>query len=1129
MGLKIIYGRSGCGKSQYCFNDIKGRIEKEQGNYNTKKIYIITPEQFSYTAEKKLLEILEDDAVINAEVLTFERMAHRVLTEVEGSNKKSISKSGKAMLIYNILSENKSKLKFLGKTQENVELVATAITEFKKHNVRPENLENAIKEANNKYLKTKLSDLNLMYQKFEENIENKFIDENDNLTKLVEKIDETDMFDETTIYIDEFAGFTSQEYKIIKKLLKKAKEVNVTICTDSIESNKIKESDIFYANKKTIKNLIDLSEEKEIELVPLYTLHRFKNKELLHLEENLYKIPYKKYEQENENIEVFLANNQYSEIENIAREIEKKVRYGGYRYKDISVITKNIDTYSGLIKAIFPKYQIPVFIDEKKDLNQNILVKFILALIEIFSKNWSYEAMFNYIKTGLLDITEEEIWALENYALKWGIKGDKWYKDNWEFDTETNIEVVEIKNKIVEPLLKLKNRIYLEKDVESITKAIYEFLIENKIDKKIANKIEKLEQINKLELANEYKTSYDIIINLLDEMVTLFGKTKISFEKYIELIKIGLKSSELGKIPANSDVVIIGDVDRSRSHKVSIIYIIGLNDGAFPNVHKDEGFLNDSDRENLKNGGIELAKGTVELLYDDNFNIYKALTTAEEKIYLSYASADYEGKSLRLSIFIIKLKKIFTKLKEKSDIIEKSEEILNKTTTFDELLINIRNCKDGKEINPIWFDIYDLYKKDKEWKDKLDKSIKGLNYTNNPERINKENIDKLYGETLKTSVSRLEQYRSCPFSFFLKYGLSLKEKETFKVQSIDTGNFMHDIIDRFFNIISEKEINVKEITEEELEQIIKNIIAEKLNLKKNYIFTSTEKYKVLTYRLEKLIKRAMKYLIYSLKVSDFEVLGNEVEFKKEAEYPPIILKTDDNKKIEITGKIDRIDIANNSDGKFIRIIDYKSSTKNIDLNQVVAGLQIQLLTYLDAVTNIEGAEPAGVLYFNLIDPIIKSDKNLTDEEIEIEIRKQFKMQGLILADVNVIRIMDKTIEPSKASEVVPAYIDAKENVSKTRSNAINKEEFANLQRYINKVIKDISQEILGGNIELKPYNKNGKTPCEYCKYKPICQFNSGICKNSYNYINNISKDAILEMIKIKKNDVVMPEKTDKQL
>ena len=569
-----------------------------------------------------------------------------------------------------------------------------------------------------------------------------------------------------------------------------------------------------------------------------------------------------------------------------------------------------------------------------------------------------------------------------------------------------------------------------------------------------------------------------------------------------------------GKIPQAQDQVIIGDIDRSRSHKVKVIFIIGVNDGVFPSINKDEGFFNDSDRQVLKEHGLELAKGTIDRLYEDNFNIYKAFSTAEEKIFLSYSSSDSEGKSLRGSVLVSKIKRIFTKLEEESDIIKDTEEILTKQTTFEKLLENIRNFKDGKEINPIWFDVYEYYKNDDLWKEKLNKSLLGLSYTNMPEKINEDLALKLYGKTLKTSVSKLEQYRSCPFSFFLKYGLKLSDKQDFNINALDTGSFMHDVIDEFFCIIREKNIKPKEIKEEDLEEIIENIINEKLNLNKNYIFTSTPKFKVLTNRLKRVIKQSIKYIIEGLKHTDFDVIGNEVEFKNGSDYPPIILDLQDGKRVEITGKIDRIDLAQNADGKYIRIIDYKSSVKNIDLNEVVAGLQIQLLTYLDATCKIEEMLPAGVLYFNLIDPIIKSNKSMTDEEIEQELRKKFKMQGLILADVNVIKMMDKNLEKG-ASAVVPAYIDKEGNLSKSKSNAITKEQFTILQKYIQKTIKEISKEILSGSIDLKPYynTKTKKTPCEYCEYKPICGFNKGFCKNEYNYISNLDKSIVLDMIK----------------
>ena len=902
-----------------------------------------------------------------------------------------------------------------------------------------------------------------------------------------------------------------------------ASQVTINVCTDSLEESNSPDTDIFYANKQTVQKIKDVAKEANVKMdkpVFMENVWRFKNDELKHIEKNLYSIPYKKYENENlKNIHLFLANNQYSEIENIAIKIVKLVKNEGYRYRDISIITKNLDTYSNLCKVIFNKYQIPVFIDEKKDLSQNIIVKYLLSILEIFAKNWSYESVFNYIKTGFLDIEPEEIYALENYCLKWGIKYSKWYKGEWNFHDEDDINRAqierfrEIRKIIVNPLIKFKENLLGTNSAKEITKRLYEFLIENEIDRKLEEKREELLNLNKVEIATEYETSWKIIMQVLDEIVLVFGDEKITFERYMQILKTGLGNSNLGKIPGTQDQVILGDIDRSRSHKIRTVFIIGLNDGMFPSVNKNEGYFNDNDRAILKENGIELAKGTIERLYEDNFNIYKAFTAASESIYLSYSSSGADGKTLRASMLVSKIKKLFPTIKEDSDIIKKESEILIENNTFEELLNQLRDYKDeDKDLDDKWITAYNYYMGNENWKYKLVNSLKAISYTNMPERINKENIEKLYGKTLKTSVSRLEQYKSCPFSYYLKYGLNISEKDSFKVDSLDTGSFMHDTIDTFFNIVRERNIKIKFLTEEETNDIIEEIINEKLGLNKNFIFSSAPKYKVLAARLKRVVKKSMKYILESLKYSDFEVLGNEVEFKEGKEYSPIIIDLENGKKAEITGKIDRIDIAKTAEDKYIRIIDYKSSVKNIELNSVYAGLQLQLLTYLDAACKEEDVLPAGVLYFNLIDPIIKSSKNMSEEDIENEIRKKFKMQGLILADINIVKMMDNKLEKG-ASTIVPAYIGKDGDLSQTKTSGVSRKQFEYLQKYMNKIIKQISEEIMSGNIDIHPYYKKKKTSCDYCKYKAICGFDTANSNNQYNYINETEKNAVLEMIK----------------
>lgn len=561
MGLRFIYGTAGTGKSKFCFNEIKNNIK------NKEKIYIITPEQFSYSAEKKLLEEINTNASVNAEVISFNRIANRVFTEVGGANEVLISKSSKAMLIYSILEKEKKNLKFLNSSDDNIDIILKEITEFKKHNITTLNIDEENKKIENPELNQKLNEINLIYKIYEENIKNKFIDEEDILTKLAEKIPESKMFDNSIVYIDEFAGFTKQEYNIVEKILEKAKQVNITICADNLEENTNKESDIFYFNKQFAKLLTDCGQnvdKKQEKSILLKNKYRFKNIELKHLEENIYNNSYNIFKNEPKNIKLFLASSPYTEIEKIAQEINKLVREEKYKYNEIAIITKNIENINNIAKAIFSKYNIPIFIDEKSEITENILIKYILSILEIYTTNWSTEAVFNYIKSDFLEINKKDIYKLEKYCQKMGINRNKWYKNNWK-------ENENLRKIIVEPLLKLKQEIDKEKSAKNISENIYKYLIKNNIEEKINKKINK---IKNEEIKKEYKASLNILIDVLDEIVTFFKDEKITIQKYKEILKIGLKNKEFGKIPQNIDQVILGDIDRTRSHKVKAVFIL---------------------------------------------------------------------------------------------------------------------------------------------------------------------------------------------------------------------------------------------------------------------------------------------------------------------------------------------------------------------------------------------------------------------------------------------------------------------------------------------------------------------------------------------------------------------------
>ncbi len=1232
--MEIIYGRAGTGKSEYIFNDIKQ-------SHASNNVYIITPEQFSFTAEKRLLDTLTEGATVKVEVLSFERMAYRVIKQMNEFDKPMLSKSGKSMIIFDAINKHQKELKFLGKSLENVDMIITQITEFKKHNISVEKLKSQVDNTKDEYLKAKLNDMYIMYKCLEDKIcsDNKdylFLDENDLLTILADNIENSHLFDNAIFYIDEFSGFTKQEYSVISKLNNIAAKIYVTVCSDDTKITSAPEADIFYDNKQTIQSLKkcvqdednysigskiatnELADEgnssinrdctnnnkvsnENLDEIKLEKNYRFKNEELYHLEKNLFNIPYNIYQKDVKNIELYLAENQYAEIENVARKISNLVRNENYRYKDIAVISKNVDSYSSLCKAIFNEYDIPVFIDEKKDITQNIFIKYVLSILEIFSKNWSYESVFNYLKTGFVKV--DNIYELENYCLKWGIKGNTWYKEKWNFEKDKNANNFnDDQQKIIEPLLEFKNKLLGRKDATQISSCLYEFLLNNVLNKifindNVNNKydnrleknktnidLEKSDKVNQIKANDlgeqdkknvalnieEFEECWNLVIDLLNEITQIFRNQNMSFEDFTNILQTGLSTKELGQIPPTQDKVTIGDVNRSRTHAIKAVFIIGVNDGVFPSTLGSEGFLNDTDRNNLKQEGFELAKGTLEKMYEENFNIYKAFTSAEEKLFVSYSSADNDGGALRKSLYITRLKNIFPKLieqiasenneeniinenekkieqqnvdknnsnEEKSELVDNIvENISTINVTFSNLINNLGNSR--------WIEVYKWYEKNEP--KRLSKALEGLKFTNVPQILTKENTDSLYGKNLTTSISKLESYMSCPFSYYLKYDLKLSDKEKLDIKPIDTGSFMHEVIEKFFNLAN----NVKELNEDDMKKIIDKIVGEELS--KYNKFTMTAKYRILVQRLKRVLYTSIKYIVESLKNSEFDVMGTEVAFGNQANkindeenrksdnfeisgnqtaidntnqnikneekisYPPIKMKLDNGKQISIIGKIDRIDIAKMPDGKYIRIIDYKSSTKDIDLNKVIAGLQLQLITYVDAVCKNEENQvlPAGALYFTLIEPkLAKNPREMTEEKIEELIKQNYKMNGLILADVNVIKAMDTTLENGQSSNIVPATLNTSGEINYTKSSTVTKDEFENLQKTTTKIIKKISQEILSGNIELRPYyNAKGKnTPCQYCEYKSICQFNPKFKNNNYRYVANRKKQEILDEI-----------------
>ena len=1119
MGIRFIYGRAGSGKSTYCLNSIKNRLNDNNGNT---LIYLV-PEQYTFQRETMLLKDVGEEGLLRAQVLSFKTMAQKVFDECGGRVHDRMRDVGKSMLIHKILQESEENLQYfnrISKEQGFTDIISETITEFKKYNVTPSVLREGLTKIDDEELKSKLTDLANIFEKFDISISENLVDTDDELTYLANKLNNCSLYDNAEIWIDEFTTFTPQQMEVIKGLAKKCKEVNIALCMDEVSSGDDSEvTDIFNSLKTTELRILNMMRDEHIGYEKPVNLidnknNRFKyNHELKHLEKYFFTYPFKSYKQDVNTIRLYKANNSYDEVENVAKEILRFVRDKGYRFRDISVVCRNIDDYEKIATVIFNEYDIPFFLDKKIDILSNPLIVLILSSIEVMIRNWSYESVFKYLKSGLVNIDSNEIDILENYVLANGIKGFKWTNE-LSISEEDNDEIdpIKVMIKVREPLIKLHSRIRGNKSVKAICTAIYEFLIELDCFNRIEEWISEFDEYGMQSKVMEYQQVSEIVIDILDQAVDVIGEDLITINEFYKILNAGFQNREIGIIPVALDQVNIGGIGRIKGRNVKVLFIVGVNDGVLPAANKDEGILSDRDRDLLKENGIELSSSTRAKVFEEQYMVYTALTLASDYLMISYPMADFEGKSLRASIVIPRLKRIFPKLIEESDLFnlkEKSDKYSKVTApipTFNELILALRRNYENEDVEDYWKDVYCWYKDKEEFYNKSGNILEGLKYSNDGEVVAREKLKKLYSikdGRLLFSVSRLENYAECPFSYFIKYGLKARDRKVYEFSAPDLGSFMHEILDEFTNKVKRERISWSELNSERCRNIVSDLIEKKLIEDSNSILNSSKKYKYFTNRFKRVIAKSVSVLAEQMRKGQFEIFSNEFQFGNLRDGAPIKLELPSGEEVYLTGRIDRIDSLDLHGNTYIRVIDYKSGSKKFDLNELYYGLQIQLLVYLDAILkNSEyilhtQAMPGAILYFKIDDPIIKSKSELQDEEIRKQVLDKLKMNGLLLKDAELVKAMDNDMETY--SLVIPATFK-KDGDFSSNSSVITEEQFNILREYVNFKMIELCEDMLSGKIRIEPCKNQRTSYCDYCDYSAICQFDTSIKDNKYKLV-----------------------------
>ncbi|KYC97202.1 hypothetical protein B4102_0857 [Heyndrickxia sporothermodurans] len=1151
MSVRFVIGRSGTGKTRFINEEIRTNL---YGNPNGTPIIYLVPDQMTFLSEYSLIKTPGLGGMIRAQVFSFSRLAWRILQETGGFNRMHITNEGLNMLIRKIIEDKKDELKLFGRAADKtgfIHHVEMMLTEFKRYCIHPEDIvvkREEMETNGSKVLADKLHDLQLIYHDFEKKLVNKYIDSDDYLNLLAESIQSSHYLQDAEIYIDGFHSFTPQEYMVIGQLMKACKRVTIALTLDRPFRNELpNDLHLFRMTGETYSTLVEMSTVNGVEVeenIVLKQLVRYKDESLAYLEANFETLPVQPYEYEPQ-AGLFQAVNRRAEIEAIAREIRELVRKNKYRYQDIAVLVRNGHEYQELLETCFFDHHIPYFIDQKRSMLNHPLIELIRSVLEIITGSWRYEAVFRAVKTDLLfplnqhsGRLREKMDMLENYVLAYGIQGSKWTsKDRWSYrrfrglemehtiqtdkEKEMEQEINDLRLLITNPIVKLSKRMNKGVNGRELCEALYLFLEELQIPAKLEMLRNQAEEKGNLLSAGEHDQAWNAVMELLDQFVEIFDDENITIKKFATILDAGIEAMEFSIVPPAIDQVIVANLEQSRLSDIKVAFIIGLNDGVMPAKINEEGVLADSDREELINNGMKIASSSKTRLLDEEFIAYKAFTTPSQKLYLSYPIANEEGKALLPSPYIKRMKEMFPKLNEKVIVNDPSELMdeeqidyishPNSAIAFltSQLQLKIRKYP----VADMWWDVYNFYFEDLFQKQRAKHVLSSLFYQNHAKKLSEETSKELYGETILASVSRMELFHSCPFAHFTTHGLRLREREIFKLEAPGIGDLFHGALKWISDNLQKNGFTWSNLTEKQCLHLAKEAVAYLSPRLQHQILLSSNRHHYIKRKLEQVIGRASLILSEHAKISGFAPIGMELGFGPRAALPPLSFTLKNGTKMELQGRIDRVDKAQDQNGVYLRIIDYKSSPRELDLTEVYYGLALQMLTYLDIVVthskNLIGTEglPAGVLYFHMHNPIINSNRILTMDEIDEEIFKRFKMKGLLVEDPDVIKLMDQTLETG-SSKIVAAEIKKDGSLS-ARSQVASAKDFSLMSHYVRNRYKKSGNEITSGNVDIAPYKLKKKTPCEYCSFKSVCQFDQSLEDNDYRVLTPSKPEEIL--------------------
>lgn len=1135
MSLRFCFGPSGSGKSHRIYEEIMQRAAEEPG----RNFLIIVPDQFTMQTQKDLVMRSDRDGILNIDVLSFGRLSHRILEEVGTKEMPVLDDTGKSLVLQKVAADLKEQLPAMGSLlhkQGYIHEVKSAISEFMQYGISTQDMDKLITSAQKRgALAMKLKDLKTLYRGFQDYIRDHFITTEETLDVLRRSLSKSKILKGSVVVFDGFTGFTPIQNRLIQELMRVCAETIVTV-TIGVGEDPYKmdgEQKLFHLSKKTVADLEKLAAEAEVErgedLFVKGGPNRFAKAPALHyLEQNLFRYQYEPYAGEQQEIHMFEALSPREEVHQTALYIRHLIREQGMTYRDIAVVIGDLEGYASYVETEFGQLEIPCFLDRTRGIVLNPMIEYIKSALQLYIKDFSYDTVFHFLRSGMADISREEIDELENYVIRTGARGYRTYsrlftrrteelQENAEGSEQAEEKTMERLNRIRQQFMDAVEILHMgsQEKAGDYVSHLYDFLEQNQVQQKLLNYQQQFEKEGDLSRAREYAQIYRLVMDLLDQVYELLGEEEISRQEFADILEAGFGEITVGTIPQNVDRIVVGDMERTRLKQVKVLFFLGVNDGNIPKNASKGGIISDMDREFLIESGTEMAPSPRQQMYIQRLYLYLNMTKPSEQLYLSYAKVNSEGKGIRPSYLIDTVRKLFPAMSvEYPQNRSRLEQIEGRQEGARYLAEELREYVEGtlpEEERQDFYLMYRAYEADAAGRDLLTRAAFRRYRESGLSRIV---ARALYGQQLENSVSRLETYAACACRHFLQYGLSLQEREEFGFEASDMGTVYHAVLENFAGKLAESNLTWWDFTEDFAAKAVKESVeAYAATYGETVLYSSARNEYAIT-RMSRILTRTVLTLQKHLKQGSFQPDDYELSFRFAEDLDSIHVDLSEDEKMHLQGRIDRIDVSEDAEHVYVKVIDYKSGNRKFDLAALYYGLQLQLVVYMNAAMEMESRKhpdkeivPAALLYYHIDDPIIETPVELTDEQINEQILAKLRMNGVVNSDPEVVERLDRYMQDK--SVVIPVE-KKKDGSFSARSGVLSREEMQLISSYVDAKIRSIGREILDGKIAANPYEKGNEEACTYCAYKKVCGFDGSIPGYEKRQLEDLDKQALMQ-------------------